>query len=138
MKSFMYLLPFSFLIQDNENPVISGCPKARSGNTDSGLATGNVTWTEPTATDNSGTQTLTSDYSPGQPFPIGTTTVTYNSTDAAGNIGNCTFDVVVTGASFYPLPLYYILCLGPEGVPESSWVVHLCVLTSALSCEHNN
>lgn len=86
-----------FYISDNENPVISGCPSTQSDNTDSGLATGNVTWTEPTATDNSGTQTLTSDYSPGQPFPIGTTTVTYNSTDAAGNVDTCTFTVTITG-----------------------------------------
>ena len=97
---------FNILIQDNENPVISGCPSTQSANTDSGLATGNVTWTEPTATDNSGTQTLTSDYSPGQSFPIGTTTVTYNSTDAAGNMANCTFNVVVTGAF-----LYIFICL---------------------------
>ena len=61
------------------------------------IATGTVSWTAPTATDNSGTQTLTSDYNPGDSFPIGTTTVTYTSTDAAGNTATCSFDVIVTG-----------------------------------------
>ena len=84
-------------ILDNENPVISGCPSAQSGNTDSGIANGTISWTPPTATDNSGTQTLTSDYNPGDSFPIGSTTVTYTSTDAAGNTDTCTFTVNITG-----------------------------------------
>ena len=55
-----------------------------------------VSWTEPSSTDNSGSPTLTSDYNPGDSFQIGFTTVTYTSTDIAGNTATCTFDVVVT------------------------------------------
>ena len=81
--------------------MISGCPGNQYVNTDSGIATATVSWTPPTATDNSGTQTLTPDYNPGDSFPIGNTTVTYTSTDAAGNTDTCTFVVVVTGMLEY-------------------------------------
>ena len=77
--------------------MISGCPITQNASTDSGMATAAVSWTPPNATDNSGTQTLSSDYSPGDSFPIGTTTVTYTSTDESGNTNTCTFDVVVSG-----------------------------------------
>ena len=70
-------------------------------NTDSGLATGIASWIEPTASDNSGSQTLISDYNPDYPFPIGATTVTYTSTDEAGNADTCTFDVTVIGKLRY-------------------------------------
>ena len=57
-----------------------------------------MSWTPPTASDNSGEAvTLTSDYSPGDTFHIGTTTVTYTATDAYGNIATLPFNVVVTG-----------------------------------------
>ena len=94
---YVFILFSLIYDSDNENPVISGCPSTQNANTDSGIATATVSWTPPTATDNSGTQTLTPDYNPGDSFPIGTTTVTYTSTDAAGNTDTCTFDVVVTG-----------------------------------------
>ena len=56
-----------------------------------------ATWTEPTATDNSGMVTLTSDYISGGSFPVGTTTVTYTATDESGNTAECDFDVIVAG-----------------------------------------
>ena len=57
-----------------------------------------VTWTVPTASDNSGEAvTLTSDYSPGDVFLLGDTTVTYTATDAYGNTGTYSFNVEVTG-----------------------------------------
>ena len=86
----------SFTI-DNERPVISGCPSLLPVNTDNGLASWNANWTEPTASDNSGAQTLTSDYYPGYPLPIGSTTVTYTSTDVIGNSETCMFVVTVIG-----------------------------------------
>ena len=95
----MFML-FPFCIHassDIEGPVINGCPSNQSGVTDSGIATGTISWTAPSATDNSGTQTLTSTHNPGDSFPIGTTIVTYMSTDAAGNTATCSFDVVVNG-----------------------------------------
>ena len=83
---------------DTEDPVLTGTPSTQSVNTDAGSPNATVSWTPPTADDNSGeTVTLTSDYSPGDTFAIGTTTVTYTATDAYGNTANSTFNVVVTG-----------------------------------------
>ena len=79
--------------------MFSGCPSDQSGTTDSGLATGTISWTAPTATDNSGTQTLTSSHNPGDAFPVGSTSVTYTATDAAGNTATCSFVIVVAGKS---------------------------------------
>ena len=95
----IYKWDYLFLT-DDESPVLSGCPSDQSVNTDSGNATAVVTWTAPTATDNSGTQTLTSTYNSGDYFPIGNNTVSYTSTDAAGNTDTCVFYVDVTGKCF--------------------------------------
>ena len=84
-------------IEDNTDPVIRDCPSDQTAITDSESPTATVSWTEPTATDNRGDQTLTSEYSPGDVFEIGTTEVTYTSTDPAGNSATCTFNVIVTG-----------------------------------------
>ena len=86
------------IFTDAEIPVISGTPSNKTVNTDASLPNATVSWTPPTASDNSGEAvTLTSDYSPGDAFPIGTTTVTYTATDAYGNTATSSFDVVVTG-----------------------------------------
>ena len=94
---FLYL---NYIVNaiDTEVPIISGTPSAQNVNTDASLPSTTVSWTPPTASDNSGEAvTLTSNYSPGDTFPIGTTTVTYTATDTNGNIGTSTFNVVVTG-----------------------------------------
>ena len=56
-----------------------------------------VEWTEPTASDNSGSHNLTSDFNPGDAFSVGTTNVTYKVTDDAGNSATCFFSVYVLG-----------------------------------------
>ena len=80
---------------DNEDPIITGCPGDLFQKTDTGETTGTVSWTPPTSTDNSGAPTLTSTHNPGDSFPVGSTTVTYTSTDAAGNEATCTFDIMI-------------------------------------------
>ncbi len=55
-----------------------------------------ATWTEPTATDNSGVVTLTGrTHAPGSTFNLGVTQVTYTFTDGSGNSATCTFNVIV-------------------------------------------
>ncbi|MCX7549959.1 HYR domain-containing protein, partial [Xanthomarina sp. F2636L] len=54
-----------------------------------------VTWTAPTGADNCAGFNVTSSHNPGDTFPIGTTTVTYTITDAAGLTNSCSFDVTV-------------------------------------------
>ena len=69
-------------------------------NTDSGLATGTATWTDPTANDNSEltvTVERTQGLASGSAFPIGSTTITYTATDEAYNSATCTFEVNVSG-----------------------------------------
>ena len=55
-----------------------------------------VTWTEPTATDNSGmTPRVIRTHQPGTSFPVGTTTVTYMFMDMTGNRAQCSFGVTI-------------------------------------------
>ena len=85
-------------VNDVTVPVISGCPADITFYTNDGIPANcnqSVTWTEPTASDDCALATFTSNYSPGDAFPVGTTTVTYTATDAAGNNATCTFDIIV-------------------------------------------
>jgi hypothetical protein len=86
---------FNVIVTDNENPTISGTPADITQNTDPGLCTTAVTWTEPTAADNCGMDTFTSSHAPGTILPAGTTTVTYTATDTSGNVATGSFDITV-------------------------------------------
>ena len=86
-----------FVILDNENPTISDLPDDITHNTDSELSTAVVTWTEPTATDNSGSVTLSSSHNSGDTFSIGNTMVTYTATDGASNTVVAMFTVEIEG-----------------------------------------
>ena len=83
---------------DEEIPVINNMPSNINQNTDLNLATAAVSWTPPTATDNSGEATsLASTHNPGDTFDIGTSTVTYTATDPYSNEATASFTVTVTG-----------------------------------------
>ncbi len=75
-------------------PIIIGCPQNIQLTTTTGTAT--ATWTAPTATDNCGVPTLTSNYASGATFNNGITNVIYTATDAKGNKATCTFSVTVS------------------------------------------
>lgn len=63
-----------------------------------GSQTGTVTWTEPTATDNSGTVIPSSDFSSPLVLNVGDSqTVTYRLSDPSGNFVECIFMVSVVG-----------------------------------------
>jgi len=77
-------------LKDNTAPVFWDCPNdiwVSSGNT--------ATWLDPMATDNCGIDHVTSNYSPGATFPVGTTEVIYTAYDNCGNSSSCWFSVVV-------------------------------------------
>jgi len=80
---------------DTEPPVISGIPSdiTIDTNVSSGIV---VTWIEPTATDNVGVISFDSTHNSGDTFPVGSTTVTYTASDAAGNSDDSSFTVTVT------------------------------------------
>ncbi|TAI46698.1 HYR domain-containing protein [Flagellimonas allohymeniacidonis] len=83
-------------VSDTTLPVITGCPSNITTNVDSGTCGAIVTWTLPTATDNCGGVTLTSNnYNPGDSFLPGVTTVVYTATDDSGNTATCSFTVTV-------------------------------------------
>lgn len=77
-------------IEDNDPPVITGCPSDINVPNDAGLCSAVVTWTEPVST-----APMVSDHNPGDNFPVGVTTVTYTSTDGDGMVSTCTFNVTV-------------------------------------------
>ncbi|XP_072051695.1 uncharacterized protein [Amphiura filiformis] len=87
------------VVEVDDTPPVINAPSIGTGISVSAMCnTGGteVTWTEPTATDNSGTATLVSrSHTPGQFFPRGTTTVTYRFADPTGNSATFSFDVDV-------------------------------------------
>lgn len=91
---------FSVSSADTEDPVVN-VPANISVNTDAGEATAIVNYATITATDNVGVTVgpdLTEGLPSGAAFPLGTTTVTYEASDAAGNTGSASFTVTVTDA----------------------------------------
>ena len=95
---FIYVFVSCSKISDNEIPVFSVTSISNiNQNTDAGKAYASVTWTVPTATDNSGNApTVTVSHTPGQ-FPIGTYTVVYTAKDAADNAATLSFTITITG-----------------------------------------
>ncbi len=81
---------------DTQKPVFSNCPT--DINLSTTATTAIATWTPPSITDNClPTPIKTSNFESGTAFPIGSTTVVYNATDAKGNTAiPCTFNVLVT------------------------------------------
>lgn len=85
---------FNVVVVDQSDPVFTFCPSPQQAVATT-TCTATVSWTPPVATDNCGTVILTSTHEPGSAFPLGSTTVTYTATDAAGNTAQCSFDVLV-------------------------------------------
>ena len=91
----------TIVINDTEAPTNTSCPANIAQGTDADACGADVTYALPTFADNcDGTGlfgTLTSGYASGTQFPIGTTTVTWQYTDLAGNgTATCTFTVTIT------------------------------------------
>ena len=73
------------------------CPNAITQDNDLGACEAIISYPAPTAMDNCTGETvsLKSGLASGSAFPVGTTTVTYEVTDGAGNTALCSFDVTV-------------------------------------------
>ncbi|HNG13567.1 MAG TPA: HYR domain-containing protein [Saprospiraceae bacterium] len=88
---------FELFIRETIKPVLFNCP---SDVTLESLpnACGNFhNWIVPTATDNCDTNVvITSNFSPGEFFPVGTTVVIYTATDNSGNVTTCSFTITIT------------------------------------------
>ena len=85
---------------DTEPPVILGCPDDITASADPQTSGATVVWFEPTATDNSGSVTMTSrTHEPGSFFMSGRTTVAYTFEDENANVASCVFGVNVLEGS---------------------------------------
>lgn len=77
-------------IEDDDPPIITGCPADITVSNDPGTCSAVVSWTAPVST-----AAMVSTHLPGSTFPAGVTTVTYTSTDDDGLVSVCSFDVTV-------------------------------------------
>jgi len=93
---------------DTTLPEIIACPADILVVPDSSDCTPQVSWIEPTADDNCSVD-LTSNFVPGDNFPVGTTTVIYTATDQSGNAVMCSFTVTIA-----PTPVV-VTITSPEG-----------------------
>ena len=81
--------------RDTNPPVVTSCPTTSTYSVPLGTTSTIVTWTEPSATDDSGVApTVVVSHRSGSSFPIGTTQVAYIFRDDAGNEATCTFSVI--------------------------------------------
>ncbi|XP_022088734.1 LOW QUALITY PROTEIN: uncharacterized protein LOC110978223 [Acanthaster planci] len=94
-EGFNATCQFTITVVDEEDPDIQNCTGDVYVNTTAGEATGIANWEEPTATDNSGTVTLTASIRPGAVLGIGSTPNTYIALDGSGNTQLCKFQIIV-------------------------------------------
>ena len=78
-------------------PVFHEVPDNITMEVEQGASTAIATWIEPTPTDNSGYQTMTSSHDSGDTFQIGTTMVNYTSVDPSGNVNTIAFFITIIG-----------------------------------------
>ena len=86
---------FDVTVIDVEGPTWVNCPGDITVSNDSGQCAAVVSWLPPFAFDNCGASSDTSNFNPGDLFPVGTTTVIYTATDTSGNVSECVFTVTV-------------------------------------------
>ena len=86
-------------VADNEKPTIT-CPADIAANNDAGECFATVNPGEPTVADDCPGVTFAGVRSDGkgltEPYPVGTTTITWTATDAAGNKASCDQTITVT------------------------------------------
>ena len=77
--------------------MITGIPANITQDTDPDRPNAVVNWTQPTASDNSGSVTLRSSHVSGETFPIGVTIVTYTAVDDDSNMIMEPFAIEIEG-----------------------------------------
>lgn len=95
---------FTVTVQvDNEPPEITGCPSTIRRVASEGSTFVEVTWIEPTVSDNSGSVYWESKPAePGSPFSVGTSDLTYVASDGFGNKATCSFQIVISESGVDP------------------------------------
>lgn len=116
---------FSVTVNDTESPIISGCPSDTTISANANCQ-GIYSWVIPTVADNCPNPTLTSNLPSGAPLPIGTNTIHYFATDAAGNQDSCSFTVTVidnTAPIFISCPTNITLNANANCQAVGSWTL---------------
>ena len=94
---------FEVKVEDTTDPVWTNCnPQISISDYQAGSQDAVATWIEPVASDNCGISTIEASHSPGERFPLGTTTVTYRGRDLEGNEAFCSFEVTVVEQNSTP------------------------------------
>lgn len=86
---------YTIEVSDAQAPVINNCQSNVTLNNDNNVCGAVYNYSAPTATDNCGLASFTSNHNSGETFPVGITTITYTAVDNAGNTSTCSFDVTV-------------------------------------------
>ena len=85
-------------IDDSEPPYFSNCPIDMTVNADVDLCESNIVYSQPIALDDCDEDVevaLIEGIPSGMPFPLGTTTITFEAVDVCGNASTCSFDITV-------------------------------------------
>ncbi|MFK7809908.1 MAG: HYR domain-containing protein, partial [Saprospiraceae bacterium] len=83
---------------DNEAPTFLDCPGGGLPlvfETAMGSCTASATWDIPTPTDNCGLESVTFTHVPPVDLAVGSHDIMYTATDTAGNVGTCSFTVII-------------------------------------------
>ncbi len=88
----------SVVVSDDDAPSLL-CPTGFSLTAQAGICGANAYWESAVANDNCGSANLIVTHAIGSFFDLGTTTVTYTATDAAGNPATCSFVITVLAAT---------------------------------------
>lgn len=86
---------FNVTVVDNQSPLVTHCPDSIVVTTAIDQCSMLVEWEAPSAVDNCAITDISSTPVSGSLFEVGTDTVIYTFTDAAGNNSACTFQVIV-------------------------------------------
>ncbi|XP_071504569.1 uncharacterized protein [Diadema antillarum] len=86
---------FNVIVEDREKPTFHQCPGNIITSVDPTQTQQNVKWAEPDARDNSDIARISSTHRSGAMFPLGTTSVMYTAEDFWGNVGTCSFSVIL-------------------------------------------
>lgn len=85
------------MVEDNDKPVIVGCPQNFTHWVTMGQTMARVSWVAPDITDNS-SFTVQVSHEPGSEFTVGEDiVVSYVAKDAVNNMADCTFTISVRG-----------------------------------------
>eukprot|EP00057_Strongylocentrotus_purpuratus_P005148 XP_003730317.1 PREDICTED: uncharacterized protein LOC100891850 [Strongylocentrotus purpuratus] len=114
------------VIVDDDVPEFTNCPTSQVRfNSDANTNSAVVDWGDITATDNSGTPTITSNYARNQRLDIGSYDLVYQARDIHGNVAFCRFNVLVIDTEapgFVACPdSFSVFILGSQPSVRVSW-----------------